>query len=176
VADSGGTKFNGVALGAIAAGGIFVYAGIKGYSIPNTVKALISGQSPAGQAQATAVTGNVSGAATTASVTGGTATGPGAGGTYSQAQLGALWLQAGGSQPSLANAVCHAMQESGGRASVTSSNPDGGTNVGLWQLDTRGVGSGYTVAQLQNPLTNAQITVRATGDGANWSDWSTPGC
>lgn len=169
-------RFSGVALGSIAAGGILVYAGVKGYSIPQTIKALISGKSPAGQAQAAPVSSSVSGAATTASAAGGTAAGPRAGGTYSKAQLGALWLQAGGSQSSQANAVCHAMQESGGRASVTSSNPDGGINVGLWQLDTKGVGSGHTVAELQDPLTNARITVAATRDGADWAQWATPGC
>ncbi len=59
---------------------------------------------------------------------------------------------------------------------VTSSNPDGGTNVGLWQLGTEGVGAGYSVSELQNALTNARITVRATRNGTDWSQWATPGC
>jgi hypothetical protein len=87
-----------------------------------------------------------------------------------------LWRQAGGSAAAANNAACHAMQESSGDPKVTSGNPDGGTNVGLWQLDTRGVGAGYTVAQLQNPMTNAHITVMATRNGTNWSQWATPGC
>jgi hypothetical protein len=104
------------------------------------------------------------------------ATSPPAAGDYSTAQLQALWVQAGGSQSGEVNAACHAEQESSGNQDATSSNPDGGENVGLWQLDTRGKGSGYSVAQLQDPLTNARVTVAATGDGTNWSAWATPGC
>lgn len=58
-----GERFSGVALGSIAAGGIFVYAGIKGYSVPQTIRALISGKSPAGQAQAAPVSGSVAASA-----------------------------------------------------------------------------------------------------------------
>lgn len=116
-----------------------------------------------------------------ASGVGGVAASSGTGsvGSYSTASkqaLETLWVKAGGSQSSAANAVCHAEQESSGNATVTSSNPDGGTNVGLWQLDTKGVGAGYTVAQLSNPAVNAAITVKATRDGADWSSWATPGC
>ncbi len=98
------------------------------------------------------------------------------GGEYSSGQLQSLWVRAGGSESAKANAACHAVEESSGRSWVTSPNPDGGTNVGLWQLDTRGKGAGYTVAQLQDPLTNARATVAGTGDGADWSAWATPGC
>src|ERR1039457_2315155 len=63
-----GERFSGVALGSIAAGALFVYAGIKGYSIPNTIKALITGKSPAAQTQATPVSGSVQ-ASTTALTT-----------------------------------------------------------------------------------------------------------
>lgn len=97
-------------------------------------------------------------------------------GDYSTAQLQALWVQAGGSQGAEVNAACHAMQESTGRPWVTSPNPDGGVNVGLWQLDTLGKGAGHSVAQLQDPLTNARVTVATTDDGANWTAWATPGC
>jgi hypothetical protein len=37
-----------------------------------------------------------------------------------------------------------------------------------------GVGAGYTVAQLQNANLNAQITIMATNNGVNWSEWSDP--
>jgi uncharacterized protein YcfJ len=97
-------------------------------------------------------------------------------GGYGTSQLQSLWVQAGGSQGTKVNAACHAVEESSGNASVTSANPDGGENVGLWQLDTRGKGAGYSVAQLQDPLTNARVTVAATGDGTNWTAWATPGC
>jgi D-alanyl-D-alanine carboxypeptidase len=49
-------RLNGVALGAVAAGSVFVYAGIKGYSIPDTIKNLISGKSPVGQSQSAPIT------------------------------------------------------------------------------------------------------------------------
>jgi len=100
---------------------------------------------------------------------GGTGT---SGQTLTAAQIIALWIKAGGSITSAPMALARALSESSGRTAVTSSNPDGGTNVGVWQLDTKGVGSGYSVAQLQNPLTNAQITVKATNNGANWSEWA----
>lgn len=92
--------------------------------------------------------------------------------SLSAAQIIALWIKAGGSITSAPMALARALAESGGQAAVTSSNPDGGTNVGIWQLDTKGVGSGNTVSQLQNPLTNAQITVKATGGGKNWAEWA----
>jgi soluble lytic murein transglycosylase-like protein len=99
-----------------------------------------------------------------------------AGSDYGTSQLQALWVQAGGSQGTKVNAACHAMQESSGNPDVTSPNPDGGINVGEFQLDTRGKGAGYSVAQLQDPLTNARVTVAATRDGTDWTAWATPGC
>ena len=164
-------KVDGLSLGVAAAGSLFVYAGIKGYSIPHAIQSLIQGQKPT-------VTANP--VSTPAGITVQTATGPGVAnphaGTWTHDGLMNLWRMAGGSQGSANNAACHAIQESSGNASVTSPNPDGGINVGLWQLDTKGVGAGYNVSQLQDPLTNARITVRATNDGQDWAEWATPGC
>jgi hypothetical protein len=106
----------------------------------------------------------------------GGATQAGHSGLYDQASLEALWEQAGGSHSTAVNAACHGMQESSGNRDASSPNPDGGTNWGLWQLDTRGVGAGYSVAQLEDPLMNARITVAATRNGTNWAQWATPGC
>jgi len=36
------------ALGALGAGSIFLYAGIKGYSVPHAIQSILSGKSPAG--------------------------------------------------------------------------------------------------------------------------------
>ena len=83
----------------------------------------------------------------------------------------ALWLANGGSLHSAPAALAHAYAESSLEAGVTSPNPDGGTNVGLWQLDTKGVGAGHTVAELQNPNTNARLTVQGSHDGADWGPW-----
>ena len=168
-------KVNGVALASVAAGLTFVFAGIKGYSIPQTLQDIVQGKSPLKQAQTTDITTPASTPVTAASVA--TSAAQTAGGVYDHAQIMSLWVLAGGSTATANNAACHAMQESSGNPDVLSSNPDGGTNVGLWQLDTPGgVGAGHSVAQLQNALTNARITVQATKDGADWSDWSTPGC
>lgn len=116
------------------------------------------------------------GLAVTARCTAAPGTGAAAGRTLGPASLAALWEQAGGSAATAGNAACHAMQESSGRPQATSPNPDGGENIGLWQLDTRGKGSGYTVAQLEDPLTNARAAVAGTGGGTDWSAWATPGC
>jgi hypothetical protein len=90
----------------------------------------------------------------------------------SDAQIIALWIQEGGSISTAPMALARALSESSGSTSVTSSNPDGGTNVGLYQLDTKGVGSGYTEAQLQNPYLNTQITIAATKGGQDWAEWA----
>ncbi len=97
---------------------------------------------------------------------------PAVSGSYTLAELQALWTSQGGSPSTAFEAANVAMAESSGNPGATSANPDGGTNVGLWQLDTRGVGSGYSVAQLSDPATNARITVLATANGTNWSEWA----
>ena len=93
---------------------------------------------------------------------------------FTSDQLGELWESVGGSTAQTSFAVGVAEAESSGNAHATSSNPDGGTNVGLWQLDTKGVGSGYSVEELKDPVTNAQITVMATRNGTDWSEWADP--
>lgn len=112
--------------------------------------------------------------------TGSTSTGtaPVVSGNYTSTELQQLWTSAGGSSAKASVAACIALAESSGNPKATSSNPDGGTNVGLWQLDTPGGGgAGYTVAQLQDPATNAKAAVAASSNGTNWSTWSTaPGC
>lgn len=92
---------------------------------------------------------------------------------YTYAQLEGLWINAGGSSATAPLAAAIAEAESGGSATVTSSNPDGGTNVGLWQLDTLGKGGGYSVAQLSDPATNAAVAVNGSKGGSDWSAWET---
>lgn len=167
-------QIDGVALGAIGAGALFIYAGLKNKSVLATLQAIIRGNTPSsapsspGAADSSVFLGTPGINQSALPAAGGT--------TFTQGQMATLWVQAGGAQDQAANAACHGMQESGGRSWITSSNPDGGTNVGLWQLDTRGVGAGYTVAELQNPQTNARLTVLGTRNGTDWSDWATPGC
>ena len=88
-------------------------------------------------------------------------------------QVIAYWLNAGGPISTAGMALARAYSESSLRAAATSANPDGGTNVGLYQLDTPGgVGTGYSVTQLENPATNTAVTVKATKGGQDWSSWS----
>lgn len=99
---------------------------------------------------------------------------PSVSGSYDHAQLEALWKSAGGDPATANKAAAVAQAESGGQPAVTSGNPDGGTNVGLWQLDTPGgKGAGHTVAQLQNPTTNAQVAIMGSANGTDWSAWAT---
>jgi hypothetical protein len=170
-------KGTAAALALAAAGTLLAWSGIKGKNWTAGLRDLIAGQSPleAGSIPIVPSSGSASEAVDTSGVVPGQVGSP-TRGVYSEPQIKALWLLAGGTSNSAGNAVCHALQESSGSATVTSRNPDGGTNVGLWQLDTRGVGAGHSVSQLQNPLTNARLTVKATNDGQNWSQWATPGC
>jgi hypothetical protein len=125
-----------------------------------------SGQQSAAEIQAQVIAGAVS------NQIGPEGTAPAVSGSYDTNSLGQLWTSAGGSGQTAFEAANVAMAESDGNPNATSANPDGGTNVGLWQLDTKGVGAGYTTAQLQDPLTNARITVMHTANGTNWSQWA----
>lgn len=98
----------------------------------------------------------------------------GGGKTLSRSQIEALWTGNGGPADTAAFAAAIAKAESGGRTAVESHNPDGGINVGLYQLDTRGVGSGYSINQLADPVTNTRITVMATRGGVDWTYWGNP--
>src|ERR1700678_2465352 len=92
---------------------------------------------------------------------------------YTYSQLEGLWINAGGSTATAPIAAAIAEAESAGQAAVTSANPDGGTNVGPWQLDTKGVGARYNVAQLQDPTLNAAVAVKGSANGTDWADWAT---
>jgi hypothetical protein len=166
-----------VALTAIGAGALFLYAGLKGKSIPDAIGSVVLGRSPATAAPAAQITGSLTAAQqqALAGSLGETTQVPGiTTGGMSTGELKALWILAGGSPSTAAVAACIASHESSGDASVTSPNPDGGTNVGLWQLDTPGgVGAGYTVDQLKDPLLNARVAVKGSANGTNWSDWAT---
>jgi hypothetical protein len=84
----------------------------------------------------------------------------------------ALWLKAGGPLSTAPMALARAYSESSLRPDAKSANPDGGTNIGIYQLDTRGVGAGHSAADLSDPLKNTEITVKATNGGRDWKDWA----
>jgi hypothetical protein len=94
--------------------------------------------------------------------------------TLTVRQLYALARRAGLPPDRATVAAAVAMAESGGQTWVTSPNPDGGTNVGLWQLDTPGgEGAGYSVEQLADPWTNAKVMAKTTNGGQSWGPWQT---
>jgi hypothetical protein len=159
---------NGKAALSIAVGSLFLYSGLKRYSVLQAIQNIIRGQSP-GSGQASSSLGSSGNTATTSS-------GGPVRGLYDHSSLMQLWESNGGSAGSANNAACHAMQESSGNPKITSANPDGGTNVGLWQLDTKGVGAGKSIAWLSDPNNNARLTVETTHDGQDWSLWSSQGC
>lgn len=147
------------------------------------VKAALQGKSLPATAQVTSYETQVSSAAAGSSATSGAPSGgysvatnvPAAKGSYDTAGLEKLWKDNGGPADTAAFAAQVAMAESSGNPKATSRNPDGGTNVGLWQLDTPGgVGAGYSVAELQDPNLNCQVTIMATNGGTNWSEWGDP--
>lgn len=165
---------NGPALGTVAIGSIFIYAALKGKSVLQVTQSIILGQSPKTVKPTNQIstpndsTNTIPGVQSSAL--------PSPNSDYSHAQLVQLWTQMGGNPATANNAACHGIQESNGNPTITSSNPDGGINVGIWQLDTNGVGKGYSIEELQNAQNNARITIAATNNGTNWSEWSTPGC
>lgn len=177
-------QISGVAVAYTAAGFVLLWSGIKGATLKDTLTSLLKGQNPARVAQAPPVIGIGSSSSSSAAALSGSTPGrvpPPLGtvaGNYSNGQLQSLWQLAGGSASTAAVAACIAQHESSGNPKVTSGNPDGGTNVGLWQLDTPGgKGAGYSVAQLQDPLTNARVAVKGSSGGRDWSAWATaPAC
>jgi Lysozyme like domain len=165
-------RINGFSLAYAATGGVLLWSGIKGTTLSSTFGGLLQGKAPSGDTEkiGTPEVEETSGTPATGS---GTSV-PAGSAKYTGTALQKLWTSNGGSQATAAMAEAVAVAESGGSATVTSSNPDGGTNVGIFQLDTKGVGSGHTVAQLQNANLNTQITVMATSNGTNWEEWADP--
>ncbi len=106
--------------------------------------------------------GTASAPTTVSHVSGGAA--PTSAGTYSCGGLEALWEEAGGSSGEAVMAAEIAMAESGGNPNAISPTDD----FGLWQIN----GSHGAEATL-NPLGNARAAVDISGDGSNWSPWTT---
>jgi len=154
-------KVSGLYVAVTAGGAVLVWSGWKGATLAATLGSLLRGNLNAPDTESVA-----------ASSASGSASGASGAGDYGLAQLQALWTSNGGDAATAFEAAQVALAESSGNPEVTSANPDGGTNVGLWQLDTRGVGAGYTVAQLQDPDTNARITIMASANGTSWTQWA----
>lgn len=63
-----------VAIGSVAVGSVFLYAGIKGYSIPQTIQSVVSGKTPAQQSQSNPITGSSGGSGSSGAPPGDTGT------------------------------------------------------------------------------------------------------
>jgi hypothetical protein len=153
------------------AGGVLLWSGLRGKQWSDVIRQVIAGKKPETTTTAYQLTSNVNSSPSTSGITSGG--GSSRRGTLTGGQIGALWIANGGNPLKVRVAICIAQHESSGQTGVTSANPDGGTNVGLYQLDTRGKGAGYTVAQLQNPIINTRVAIRASSNGNDWSAWST---
>ena len=101
---------------------------------------------------------------------GGSTTGSGPNGTFTKDDLVALCTQTGFADPNQAAAI--SMAESHGQPEVTSANPDGGTNIGLFQIDDKAHPQ-YDSAKLRQPGYNAQAAYEISNGGTNWGAWQT---
>jgi hypothetical protein len=86
-------------------------------------------------------------------------------GILTPAQIGALWLEAGGSPVAEGTAECIAHFESGGNTSAISPTDD----FGVFQINAS---HGPAMATL-DPLANARAAVAISDDGRSWAAWST---
>ena len=157
-------QISGTYVAVTAVGAVLVWSGWKGTTLAATFKSLLAGNLSA------PVTETAPSATTAATATGAA---PAVSGSYTAAELEALWTSQGGDASTAFEAAQVALSESSGDPDATSPNPDGGTNVGLWQLDTPGGGgAGYTVAELQDPETNCKVTIMRSNNGSDWSIWA----
>lgn len=86
---------------------------------------------------------------------------------YTVPQLISLWIQAGGSALYAPVAAAIAMAESGGNPNaVNSSNSNGSTDRGLWQINSIH-GSQSTL----DPVANARAAVAISKGGTDWRPW-----
>lgn len=151
---------------AVGVGAVFIYTGIKGYSVLKSLQNLIRGGSPKSGQSTSSLTGG-----STSSSGGSTSNYP------TNSALEKLWTDNGGDPATAVIASQIAMAESGGNAKAQSSNPGGPgcVNVGIFQLATPcGVGGGHSISDLEDPNLNTQITIMATNNGINWSEWDDP--
>lgn len=90
------------------------------------------------------------------------------GGSAGCHKLERLWDAAGGNPADAQMAASIAMAESGGNQYSTDHNTNGTVDRGYWQINsTHGAQSTY------DPAANARAAVAISGDGSNWTPWTT---
>lgn len=98
----------------------------------------------------------------------------GHGQTLSPKEVGQAMI-AGGfpkNQAIIAKGIAITTAESGRNwgASENSSNPDGGTNYGGWQIDSK---NGISESCGQDPVCSSRFANRLSHGGTSWADWAT---
>lgn len=84
--------------------------------------------------------------------------------TYPQVEN--IWIQAGGNPQAAAMAAAVADASSGFDPSITRTNPDGTTSVGLWLIPKNGQPPGST-----DPMANARAAIQMSNNGTDWQQW-----
>jgi len=85
-------------------------------------------------------------------------------GDYSCSALESLWVSVGGNPADEFIAAQIATAESGGNPDAISPTDD----YGLWQIN-----ASHGAQATLNPTLNAEAAVSISGDGTNWSPWTT---
>ena len=119
---------------------------------------------PKHAASTTAVTSPASSSSSDSSGSAGGGSASGLGGTLGCSGLESLWKAAGGNAGDAVTAASIAMAESGGNQYATG----GVGEEGYWQINPVN-GSLATY----DPLGNAKAAVQLSGNGSNWSPWTT---
>ena len=101
--------------------------------------------------------------------------------TYNNSDLQALWIANGGSPQGASIAAAIALAESNGNSAALNNNPSTGDySVGLWQVNyfgslftPRTAAYGSPAALLIDPNAQAKAAISISGNGTNWTPWST---
>lgn len=175
-------EIDGIALGAVALGGAFIWSGIKGKSILQVIQNTVQGKSSTGAATANPIT-----VAPTSPDTGTGSPGsgtdvnvPAGGGALSGKNAAIAIHGAGFSGEALVTALAVAKAESNWRPTAHNATPPD-DSYGLFQINMLGsMGPArrmqYHLASneaLYDPATNARVAFSMSGGGANWGPWTT---
>jgi hypothetical protein len=160
------SQLDGLALGAIAAGSLFTYAGVKGYSVPHALQALVKGQKPGTGGQANPITSS-SGSGSSSGGTGTVVSGGSAQATLQKTAAQFGW-GSGAQWQALQNVE---MAEAGFNPQIKNSSSGA---LGLAQA--LGHGNANTAGTLGNEyggygLSDAQARAANSGDAGAQSLW-----
>lgn len=176
-------EIDGIALGAVALGGAFIWSGIKGKSILQVIQNTVQGKSSADAATANPISAPTTQSPDTGTGSAGTGADvsvPSGGGALSGKNAAIAIHGAGFSGEALVIALAVAKAESNWRPTAHNSTPPD-DSYGLFQINMLGsMGPArrmqYHLASneaLFDPATNARVAFSMSGGGSNWSPWTT---